>query len=82
MGIQAIDRQEIFIPFIANLSDVEADTLARIGLERIQGDQGALIDYAVRSLIEDQIKEVDVEVDMTQILENLIPIQFEDKNTG
>jgi len=50
------DQKNYFVPMEIDLTDEEATILAKIGLERITLDPSALIDYAVKSLLEDHIK--------------------------
>lgn len=59
--------EEIFVPFNCSLSEENAEILAHIGWIRIQDDNTALIEYAIRSLIEDKIKGIEVELDTTLI---------------
>lgn len=60
-------KGEVYVPFIANLTDDEADILAQMGLDRIQEDKLALIEYAIKSIFEDKIKELDVDIDTSEV---------------
>jgi len=50
------DQKNYFVPMEIDLTDEEANILAKIGLDRIALDPTALIDYAVKSLLEEHIK--------------------------
>ena len=53
------ERTEVVHKFDIDLTDEEYATLADVGLKRIKNDRDALINYAVVSLLQDKVNELD-----------------------
>ena len=55
------EKQEVIYKFMLDISPEETTYLRDLGLQRIQNDYRALIEYAVVSLLEEKVKEIPIE---------------------